>query len=89
MWFWWDTSAAKEQARQYAKQQCQLQQVQLLDDTVALKKTLLRRSPTGHMTLQRKFHFEFSGDGEQRAQGYIELIGRKIKKVHLDVHRIH
>ena len=48
MWFWWDTSASKELARQYAKQECQLQQVQLLDDTVALKKNpfaALRRRP--------------------------------------------
>lgn len=89
MWFWWDTSASKELARQFAKQQCELQQVQLLDDTVALKKTRLQRSPAGHMTLERTFHFEFSGDGDQRVQGYLILMGRKIQKVHLDIHRIH
>ena len=89
LWFWWDTSAAKEQARLYAKQQCEIQQVQLLDDTVALKKTRLQRHPAGHMTLERTFHFEFSGDGEQRVHGYVVLMGRKISKVHLDIHRIH
>ena len=40
MIYWWDTSAAKDRARLAAKQQCELQDLQLLDDTVALKKTL-------------------------------------------------
>jgi len=89
IWFWWDTSAAKEQARLYAKQECQLQQVQLLDDTVALKKTRLQRHAKGHIVLQRHFLFEFSGDGEQRVQGYVILLGRQASKVHLNIHRIH
>ena len=36
--YWWDTSAAKDRARSTAKYQCEQQDVQLLDDTVALKK---------------------------------------------------
>ena len=88
LWFWWDTSAAKEQARLYAKHQCQLQQLQLLDDTVALKSTKLQRHPKGHITLLRQFNFEFSGDGEQRCDGYVRLLGKQAYKIHLDIHRI-
>lgn len=89
IWFWWDTSAAKEQARIYAKQQCQQQDVQLLDDTVALQKTRFRRHRKGHLAIQRHFSFEFSGDGEQRVQGYVVLLGRQATKAHLNIHRIH
>ena len=88
LWFWWDTSAAKEQARLYAKHQCQLQQLQLLDDTVALKSTKLQRHPKGHITLLRQFNFEFSGYGEQRCDGYVRLLGKQAYKIHLDIHRI-
>ena len=41
--YWWDTSAAKDRARSAAKYQCEQQDLQLLDDTVALKKTRLKR----------------------------------------------
>jgi hypothetical protein len=87
--YWWDTSAAKDRARVLAKQQCQQQDLQLLDDTVALKKTRLRRNVSGHIVLLRQFSFEFSSDGEQRSQGELHLLGKQLTHVHLEVHRIH
>ena len=60
MIYWWDTSAAKDRARLAAKQQCELQDLQLLDDTVALKKTRLKRDRRGHISFLRQFTFEFS-----------------------------
>ena len=87
--YWWDTSAAKDRARVLAKQQCEQQNLQLLDDTVALKKTRLKRNHKGHVVLLRQFMFEFSSDGEQRTLGELHLLGKKLTHVHLDVHRIH
>jgi hypothetical protein len=89
IFYWWDTSAAKDRARLAAKKQCELQDLQLLDDTVALKKTRLKRDRAGHITFSRQFTFEFSSDGEQRTQGELHLLGKKITRLHLDVHRIH
>jgi len=87
--YWWDTSAAKDRARILAKQECESQNLQLLDDTVALKKTRLKRTNNGHILLMRHFNFEFSSDGEQRTQGELHLHGKKLTHLHLDVHRIH
>ncbi|MDC9720175.1 MAG: DUF3301 domain-containing protein [Gammaproteobacteria bacterium] len=87
--YWWDTSAAKDNARITAKQQCAQQDLQLLDDTVALKKTRLKRNHKGNIALLRHFTFEFSSDGEQRTQGELQLLGKKLIHIHLDVHRIH
>ena len=89
MIYWWDTSAAKDRARLAAKQQCELQDLQLLDDTVALKKTRLKRDSRGHISFLRQFTFEFSSDGEQRTQGELHLLGEKMTHLHLEVHRIH
>ena len=89
MIYWWDTSAAKDRARLAAKQQCELQDLQLLDDTVALKKTRLKRDSRGHISFLRQFTFEFSSDGEQRTQGELHLLGKKMTHLHLEVHRIH
>lgn len=87
--YWWDTSAAKDRARSVAKQQCQQQDLQLLDDTVVLKKTRLNRDHKGHISPLRQFTFEFSSDGEQRTQGELHLLGKKVTHLHLEVHRIH
>ncbi|MDB9906030.1 DUF3301 domain-containing protein [Oceanospirillaceae bacterium] len=89
MIYWWDTSAVKDRARLAAKQQCELQDLQLLDDTVALKKTRLKRDRRGHISFLRQFTFEFSSDGEQRTQGELHLLGKKMTHLHLEVHRIH
>ena len=89
MIYWWDTSAAKDRARLAAKQQCELQDLQLLDDTVALKKTRLKRDRRGLISFLRQFTFEFSSDGEQRTQGELHLLGKKMTHLHLEVHRIH
>lgn len=89
LFYWWDTSAAKDRARVAAKQQCETQNLQLLDDTVVLKKTRLKRDRKGHISFFRQFSFEFSSDGEQRTQGELHLLGKKITHLHLDVHRIH
>ena len=87
--YWWDTSAAKDRARSVAKQQCEQQDLQLLDDTVVLKKTRLNRDHKGHISPLRQFTFEFSSDGEQRTQGELHLLGKKVTHLHLEAHRIH
>ena len=89
LYYWWDTSAAKDRARTLAKQQCEQQDLQLLDDTVALKKTCFKRDSKGHISPLRQFTFEFSSDGEQRSRGELHLLGKKAIHLHLDVHRIH
>ena len=87
--YWWDTSASKDRARLAAKQQCEQQDLQLLDDTVAIIKTRLNRDNQGHITFLRYFTFEFSSDGVQRTQGELHLLGKQVTHLHLDVHRIH
>ncbi len=66
-----------------------LQDRQVLNETIALKKTRLKRDRRGHSSFLRQFTFEFGSDGEQRTQGELHLLGKKMTHLHLEVHRIH
>lgn len=50
--YWWDTSAAKDRARSTAKYQCEQQDVQLLDDTVALKNPFKARQQRPYIAVK-------------------------------------
>lgn len=75
-WFWWDSLMASEKAGKLASQACNDAQVQLLDQTVALKKIWFKRKPNGHLGLLRYYAFEFSSTGVERRKGLVVLLGR-------------
>ena len=74
-WFWWDSLIAREKAGKLALRACEDAQVQLLDQTVALKKLWLKRKPNGHIALLRFYAFEFSSTGVERRKGLVVLLG--------------
>jgi hypothetical protein len=75
---WWFSAAeALERARAHAQAACGRAGVQLLDATVALRRVRIRRFAEGFM-LERRYAFEFSPDGVNRVQGWIELRGREL-----------
>lgn len=75
-WFWWDSLMAKEQAGKFALRACEGAKVQLLDQTVALKKIGMKRKPNGHIGLLRSYGFEFSSTGVERRKGLVVVLGR-------------
>ncbi|MEJ2361879.1 MAG: DUF3301 domain-containing protein [Gammaproteobacteria bacterium] len=89
VWLWWDGLAAKEIARASCLRICQEHDVLFLDDTVALARLRLRRASSGSVQLFRRFNFEFTSDGEQRYQGYVDMLGRRVLQLHMDAYRIH
>lgn len=78
-WFWFDTIRAREAAMRAARLGCQRAGVQLLDDTVALKKLRPARNEMGRMTLRRVYEFEFSGSGFDRQPGAVVLLGQEVE----------
>lgn len=78
--FWWmDSLKAREIAVQVGKQACRELGVQFLDDTVALAKTSLKRNGEGTLTFQRIYRFEFSDTGDNRRDGDVTLLGKKVE----------
>jgi len=82
---WWHHTRAREVARQMAHQACREAGVQLLDDSVGLRRLRVRRRQ-GTWQVERIFRFDFSRDGADRWTGSLELEGHALKEVVLDLH---
>jgi hypothetical protein len=84
-WGWYSGTVVKEQAVRAARRACETHRQQLLDETVALQGFRPRRDASGRMRLLRRYGFEFSGDGDVRHRGTIELLGMKVTAIDLEM----
>ncbi|MCX2784332.1 DUF3301 domain-containing protein [Microbulbifer thermotolerans] len=84
----WTGMAAKEQVRRVAARYCREQGLQLLDDTVALTRTRLKRDERGQLRLHRSYGFEFTSTGEYRYAGTVVLHGRRITRIQLSPYHV-
>lgn len=85
IWFWVDSLGARERALAVCARACADNDVQFLDQTVALKRLRLGRGPDGRMRLRRLYGFEFSTDGANRRRGSAELLGRRVVALSLEM----
>ncbi len=76
--FWWDGLQKRELALQAARRVCEQAGVQLLDDTVALRRLALRRDPEMRARVYREYGFEYSSVGDDRQAGRVYLLGRRV-----------
>ncbi len=82
-WYWYSSLRAREQAAQAAAEACRRQNLQFLDDTVALQRLALTRDHYGHLALRRSYRFEYSQIGNDRQQGFIIVVGARVETVGL------
>ncbi|WP_299584746.1 DUF3301 domain-containing protein [uncultured Microbulbifer sp.] len=87
-WYIWANMAAKEQVKRAASNHCKQLGVQLLDDTVLLIRTRLKRDRRGQISLQRHYEFEFTSTGEHRYSGVAVLHGRRVEQLQLSPHHL-
>lgn len=89
IWYWQNTMRAREMAFAVCKTLCQAQHLQLLDETVTLRKTRLKRHANGRWCLYRRYSFDYTvGDGS-RHSGEISLLGKHLHEQQiLSHHRI-
>jgi transcription elongation factor GreB len=83
-WLWFDSLRAREAAFDAARRACEADGVQLLDDTVALARSRLRRDAAGHIAILREYRFEFSDTGDNRLRGSVTLLGRQVQVLHVE-----
>ncbi len=74
-WFWFDTQRSQEIAKLTCQQVCGQLHLQLLDDTIALRRVWLKRNRRGRLTVQRLYQFEFSDGGNNRQRGIVIMHG--------------
>ena len=85
-WLWHDSLGAREVAIAAARHACRAEDVQLLDDTVALAVFRFRRNSEGRINFQRVYRFEFSDTGNNRLDGSITVLGREVQTFYLTPH---
>jgi len=86
--FWWKTLEIKHIAYRITEKRCQDEDVQLLDQGVALKKIRLRRNGSGRLTLELTFQFEFATTGDERYFGSVVMFGKRLESFNFEVYRI-
>lgn len=74
---WMEFSVWRERAVRVARSLCQRHQVQLLDETVSLRRLRLRRG-AGRLRIERCYDFEVSLDGSDRRPGQLWMIGQVV-----------
>lgn len=84
VWAWVDALRAREAALRACRRTCERHGLQLLDETVALRRLRLGRSADGRVRLRRHYGFEYSERGDERRQGEAVLLGRRIESVRGD-----
>ncbi len=73
--FWFAATGSRERARRLCKAACSRLGVQLLDDTVGLRRVRPGRNAAGRVCLVWDYGFDFSPDGASRSTGRIRLRG--------------
>lgn len=86
-WHLWDRQQkARAVAMKAVRQRCEQDQVQLLDDTLVLRRTRPEKRLT-QWHWRRDYDFEFSSDGDHRYHGHTVLWGHKVTLIELQAHR--
>jgi hypothetical protein len=81
---WLKLSTARERAVREARTQCLQHGLQLLDETVGLRRIRLRRV-NGQRHVERCYDFEVSIDGHDRQPGRLWMIGSTLSSLSLPV----
>lgn len=83
-WAWWAGLEAREAAVKAARAACRMDELLLLDDTVALQSMWPVRDGDGRLRLRRVYGFEYSDTGNNRRKGAIAMVGSSVLSIHLD-----
>jgi hypothetical protein len=78
IWVWMGALGARERAIRHGQELCREAGVQLLDQTVSLKRLRIGHRD-GLPTLLRRYDFEVSIDGSDRHRGHLDLGGDRLE----------
>lgn len=75
--FWISTMNSRDAARALVAEFCRNNNLQLLDQTVALMRVAVRRKKNGNLSLVRVFRFDYSDDGFRRHDGMVWMLANQ------------
>lgn len=88
VWFAFDSLKARELGLAAARQACQREGLQFLDETVVGHALGLSRAESGQLCFKRGFDFEYSQSGNERYSGTVLIVGREVVLIDLSQHRV-
>ncbi len=88
IFYCWRGFQAKDRANAAALRECEKMDVQMLDQSVYLRRVWIKRGRDGRPGFWRAFYFEFTVTGGDRYQGQVLMLGRRIERVELEPHRM-
>ena len=77
-WLWYDSVHVRDIGIHAAKAACAADDLQLLDDTVAIASLSLARDDEGRLRLRRAYGFDFSDNGNNRRRGSLVMLGEDV-----------
>ena len=83
-WLIWDSLKAREAAVEASRAACAAENVQFLDDTVAVESVCPARAPNGNLRLRRVYGFEYTATGNSRQRGTVVMLGDEGLVLRLD-----
>lgn len=84
-WLWFDSLKAREAAVRAAREACEVEGLQFLDDTVGIASIKPARDGEGRLKLQRAYDFEYSDTGNNRIQGGVVMLGHRVVLLNVGV----
>lgn len=85
---WIDSLRSRERALAAGRGACERNNLQLLDDTIAVAKIRFARDADGRLRIKRTYQFEFSDTGTDRRVGTIEMLGAEVDDVRFEPYPI-
>ena len=86
-WFWLGSMQAKDTAIATGKQAAERYGLQLLDDTVEIKRLWAARDSSGRLRFMRTYAFEVSDTGANRLSCTLTLLGSRLEHLEIPPHR--
>jgi Protein of unknown function (DUF3301) len=80
---WRDALGARENANRIAQDACARAGVQFLDGTAAFAGLKWQRGADGRRRWRRTYTFDYSADGQGRAQGFVVLVSGRLEALGL------
>ncbi|MBV1789874.1 DUF3301 domain-containing protein [Marinobacterium sp. D7] len=85
---WWRGQKVREIALKHARKSCNEMDLQLLDESVALRAIWIKRDEDGQLHIWRRYTFEFTSTGDERYSGQVVTLGYRATGIDLPPHRI-
>ncbi len=79
----------RELALQAARRSCHSDGVQLLDETVSIRRMSLSRDERGNWHIWRQYHFEYSVEGVERERGHVIMLGNQLQALVMTERTLH